>query len=221
MRYIILIFACLCSQLALIGQQVSKVIEFSKAEDYGVEIHEFKDTYLIGVASVCDLPNSDRDCYGYALLSKTGDTLITRFNKPNDGEWAMNTPRNNICFNGDAIVFATNYKDINGKTNIRSFKFDQFGNLIQSKDYYFPGNDLNYGMIKSKEGYIVHGGLWKNPSEKYIYLLQLNENLDSIGLVEVGTECWTQFTTLAKNSADEIIIARLYDCFGDLIDIYS
>lgn len=221
MKPIILFLLIIIYCPLLIGQQVSKVIEFSKGDDYGIEIFSYHDIYLIGVSSVCDLPNNNKDCYGYALLNKMGDTLLTRFNKPNYGEWAMNTPRNNICFHEDTIVFATNYKDINGKTKIRSFKFDQIGNLLQSKDYYFPGNDLNYGMLKSKEGYIVHGGLKKTPSEKYIYLLQLNNNLDSIGLVEVGTQCWTEFTALAKNSTEDIIIARLYDCFGDIIDIYN
>ena len=221
MKYILLFANIFISTLVIFGQQISKVIEFSKSDDYGIEIHEFKDNYLIGVASVCDLPNSNNDCYGYALLNKMGDTILSRINKPNYGEWAMKTPRNNICFHGDTVVFATNYKDINGKTNIRSFKFDALGNLIRSKDYYFPGNDLNYGMIKSKDGYIVHGGLKKTLSEKYIYLLHLNNDLDSIGLVEVGTQCWTEFTALAKNSADDIIIARLYDCFGDIIDIYN
>ena len=220
MKYILLFANIFISTLVIFGQQISKVIEFSKSDDYGIEIFEYENEFLISVGGLCDLPNNYKYCYGFAIISKQGDSLMTRFMKTKVNEKDLHTPKNNICFNKDTIIFATNIIDSKNKTFIRSFKFDNKGNIIQSKDYNFPNNVKNYGMVKTKNGYIVHGGYNSAPN-RLDYLLLLNENLDSVGLKIVGTDCSTTFSVMAKTSTNENIFARLYDCYGDIIDIYN
>lgn len=220
MRYTILIFACLCSQLVLLGQQVSKSLEFSSFTDYGLEIFEYENEFIISIGGLCDWPKDSKYCYGIATITKQGDTVMTRFVKTKDSEKDLHIPKNNICFNKDTIVFATNIIDNDNKTFIRSFKYDNKGNLIRSKEYVFPNNVKNYGMVKTQNGYIVHGGYSLSPN-RLDYLLVLDENLDSLGLKIVGTDCSTTFSVMTKTNTGDNIFARLYDCFGDIIDIYS